>query len=196
MEFKDCKMEALQTRAKGCCELCGGKSNLRAVNVDEDGVGELEKSVLLCELCAPVVASNDALDGGHWYCLQESMWSEVAAVQVLSYRLLHRMADAALASELIDQLYLSDEVLSWARRGLTAVDEAGIPQPVDSNGTLLSNGDTVTLIKNLDVKGANFTAKRGTVVKNIRVGDDPTHIEGKVNQMSIMLKTCFLKRVN
>jgi protein PhnA len=60
---------------------------------------------------------------------------------------------------------------------------------------VLVEGDSVTLVKDLDVKGANFTAKRGTMVKNIRVGEDPTHIEGKVNKITIMLKTCFLKKV-
>jgi protein PhnA len=70
------------------------------------------------------------------------------------------------------------------------------PQVVDSNGAVLMDGDSVTLIKDLDVKGANFTAKRGTLVKSIRVGDDPTHVEGRVNKMSIMLKTCFLKKVS
>ena len=54
----------------------------------------------------------------------------------------------------------------------------------------------MTLIKDLDVKGAGFTAKRGTVVKNIIVGDDPEHIEGRVNKTKIYLKTCFLKKVN
>ncbi|MCB9671399.1 MAG: PhnA domain-containing protein [Alphaproteobacteria bacterium] len=47
----------------------------------------------------------------------------------------------------------------------------------------------------LPVKGANFTAKRGTLVKGIRVGDDPTHVEGRVNGQSIYLKTEFLKKV-
>lgn len=65
---------------------------------------------------------------------------------------------------------------------------------VDSNGTTLSEGDTVSLIKSLEVKGAGFTAKQGTIVRNIRLGDDPTHIEGKVNGTSIMLKTQFLKK--
>jgi protein PhnA len=65
---------------------------------------------------------------------------------------------------------------------------------VDSNGTELLEGDSVTLIKDLDVKGANFTAKRGTMVKNIHLTDNPEHIEGKVNKQSIVLKTCFLKK--
>jgi protein PhnA len=92
-------------------------------------------------------------------------------------------------------VYLEDDVRAWAESGLQGGGDAG-EEPVDSNGTVLSEGDSVTLIKDLDVKGTGFTAKRGTLVKNIHLGDDPTHIEGRVNKTAIMLKTCFLKRVS
>ncbi len=64
----------------------------------------------------------------------------------------------------------------------------------DSNGTILSDGDSVTLIKDLEVKGGGFTAKRGTLVKGIRLTDDPGLVEGRVNKMAIYLKTEFLKK--
>jgi protein PhnA len=59
---------------------------------------------------------------------------------------------------------------------------------------VLVDGDAVTLIKDLDVKGANFTAKRGTLVKGIRLTDDPALVEGRVNGIAIYLKTAFLKK--
>jgi len=180
-------MDALNNRAGGRCELCGGGDGLAAFAVDTE-------SALICGDCRLPVASGAGLEGARWYCLQESIWSEVPAVQVLSYRLLHRMGGQAWAAELLEQAYLEEDVLAWAQRGLEAPEEAAV-KTVDSNGTELADGDSVTLIKDLPVKGANFTAKRGTLVKNIRVGDDPTHIEGRVNKMSIMLKTSFLKRV-
>ena len=62
-----------------------------------------------------------------------------------------------------------------------------------SNPGLIDALQTASM--NLVRAAEKFTAKRGTLVKNIRVGDDPTHVEGRVNKMSIMLKTCFLKRV-
>ncbi len=64
----------------------------------------------------------------------------------------------------------------------------------DSNGTLLNEGDTVKLIKDLKVKGSSTTLKRGTVVKNIRITDDPGHIEGRAEKMTVVLKTEFLKK--
>ena len=58
----------------------------------------------------------------------------------------------------------------------------------------MAEGDAVTLIKDLNVKGAGFTAKRGTMVRRIQLTDDPAYVEGKVNGTQIVLKTCFLKK--
>lgn len=61
----------------------------------------------------------------------------------------------------------------------------------DSNGTILKDGDSVTVIKDLKVKGSSTVLKRGTVYKNIRLGDDPTHVQCK----DLFLKTEFVKKV-
>lgn len=65
----------------------------------------------------------------------------------------------------------------------------------DSNGNILNEGDNVTLIKDLKVKGSSVTLKRGTSVKKIRLTDDPSEVDCKVNGMSIVLRTEFLKKV-
>lgn len=65
----------------------------------------------------------------------------------------------------------------------------------DSNGTLLSEGDSVTLIKDLKVKGSSMTLKRGTVVKKIRLTEDPEEVDCRVDGSSLVLKTAFLKKV-
>jgi len=65
----------------------------------------------------------------------------------------------------------------------------------DSNGTLLADGDSVTLIKDLKVKGTSETLKRGTLVKNIRLTGDPDEIECNTKQVKgLVLKTAFLKK--
>ena len=64
----------------------------------------------------------------------------------------------------------------------------------DSNGTLLNAGDTVTVIKDLKVKGSSSVIKRGTVVKNIRLTDSEDEIEGKVDKTVMVLKTIYLKK--
>lgn len=60
----------------------------------------------------------------------------------------------------------------------------------DANGNILTNGDTIMAIKDLPVKGGG-SIKRGEKFKNIKLTDDPTHVDaGKV-----MLKTEFFKKV-
>jgi protein PhnA len=184
-------MDQVIARSGGRCELCSSDAGLAIFPVDAGVEGDPETSLHLCEVCG-AAATGGTPEGAHWNCLRETIWSEVSAVQVLSYRLLSRSTDAWTA-EVLEQAYLEEENLSWAQRGIEDEDAEG-EQTVDSNGVVLVDGDSVTLIKDLAVKGAGFTAKRGTLVKNIRTGSDPTHIEGKVNKMAIMLKTCFLKK--
>ncbi len=66
----------------------------------------------------------------------------------------------------------------------------------DSNGNILSDGDSVTLIKDLKVKGTSATLKRGTTIKNIRLTSDVEEIECNAEKVKgLVLKTCFLKKV-
>lgn len=64
----------------------------------------------------------------------------------------------------------------------------------DSNGTVLAEGDSVTLIKDLKVRGSSQTLKRGMLVKNIRLTDSPAEIEGRAGGSTMVLKTEFLKK--
>jgi protein PhnA len=65
----------------------------------------------------------------------------------------------------------------------------------DSNGTTLNEGDSVTVIKDLKVKGTNVTLKRGTMVKNIHLTDDAEEIECNAEKVrGLVLKTCFVKK--
>ena len=115
-------------------------------------------------------------------------------MQVLAWRLLHRI-DAAWARDLLEVVYLEPEVQVWAEAGM-----GGGEQPLDiihrdSNGTVLAQGDTVHLIKDLPVKGAGFTAKRGTAVRGISlVADNAAQIEGRVDGQRIVILTAFVKK--
>jgi protein PhnA len=65
----------------------------------------------------------------------------------------------------------------------------------DSNGAVLNDGDSVTLIKDLKVKGTSETLKRGTLVKNIRLTGAPGEVECNTKQVKgLVLKTEFLKK--
>jgi len=66
----------------------------------------------------------------------------------------------------------------------------------DSNGNLLSEGDTVQIIKDLKVKGSSATLKRGTLIKNIRLGSGEEAVEGNSDQVKgLRLKQCFVKKI-
>lgn len=76
----------------------------------------------------------------------------------------------------------------------TGGSEAGAPT-LDANGTALSNGDTVTLIKDLPVKGAGVTLKRGTLIKNISLTSNPEEIDCRTKEVKgLVLKSCFVKK--
>ncbi len=190
---------ALRERASDVCELCATAEDLRVFPVPPGDTTLVERCVLTCALCVENIGA-ETFDSKHWNCLRESAWSQEPAVQVLCHRLLTRLQGEgeSWAGELLDQLYLDDETLAWAQEGDGdggGEQEAERAPTLDSNGTPLADGDAVTLIKDLDVKGANFVAKRGTMVKNIRLTDDPGHVEGRVNKVGIVLKTAFLKKV-
>jgi protein PhnA len=116
------------------------------------------------------------------------MWSTVPAVQVLSYRMLKKLGN----QDLLDMMYLEDDVRAWAEAGISKIDDSIVHK--DSNGVILNAGDTVTIIKDLEVKGAGFTAKRGTAVRNISLTSNPDQIEGRVNGVKIVLLTQYLKK--
>ena len=64
----------------------------------------------------------------------------------------------------------------------------------DCNGNLLQEGDAVTLIKDLKVRGTSGVLKRGTVVKHIRLTDNEDEIEGRIEKTMMVLRTEFLKK--
>lgn len=124
------------------------------------------------------------------------MWSAHPPVQVCAWRLLDALGEHGWARDLRESLYLDEETLAWAMAGRAETGEA-TPAHRDSNGAPLSAGDTVTLIKDLPVKGAGFTAKRGTAVRNIGlVADNQEHIEGRVNGQRIVILTRYVKKQN
>jgi len=125
------------------------------------------------------------------------MWSQIPAVQVIAWRILNRLNDDAWASDQLGMLYLEDDVLLWANDDQGASSSDSGAKHLDSNGAVLESGDTVPLIKDLNVKGANFTAKRGTAVRSISLAqDNPQQIEGRVSGQQIVILTEFVKKSN
>ena len=192
------KVELL-TRAGSRCEFCGADSDLDAYVVAPRDESSADSCVLLCGTCSTQLQTPNSLDVNHWRCLKDAIWNETGAVKVLAWRILKCLEEQAWASELLEQMYLDEDLQQWASSAtLIAVDdssdEVSDKPTVDSNGAALANGDAVCIIKDLNVKGTTFTAKRGTIVRNIRLTSNPEHVEGRVNGTVIVLKTCFLKK--
>ncbi len=177
------------------CELCSGTDELAALSVAGSKDSSLATSLLACKICREQISGGAELNINHWRCLNDCMWSQEAPVQVISWRMLKRLSGEGWAQDLLDMMYLEPEILKWAEAGLGEEEDDSAPCK-DCNGTLLQDGDSVTIIKDLVVKGAGFTAKRGTTVKNISLTSNPEHIEGRVNGTRIVLLSCFLKKIN
>lgn len=187
--------QALFERSGSKCELCGATENLAVYEVSPDSDGSAEQSVLLCETCRSQIDDPDVVEVNHWRCLNDSMWSQVPAVQVMAWRMLTRLSAEGWPQELLDMLYLDDETLAWAKAGIDDGSEEETVKHLDSNGAVLEAGDTVHLIKDLNVKGSSLTAKRGTPVRNISlVPDNPEQIEGRVEGQQIVILTKFVKK--
>lgn len=184
----------LLDRSGSVCELCGSTENLSVFEVPDSPTSGAEASVLLCEECKCQIEDSSKIDVNHWRCLNDSMWNTEPAVQVAVWRMLNHLRTEGWPQDLLDMLYLEDDTLAWAKAGVDADDEDAVKH-LDSNGALLQAGDTVVLIKDLNVKGAGFTAKRGTAVRNISlVHDNSEHIEGRVNGQQIVILTKYVKK--
>ena len=94
----------------------------------------------------------------------------------------------------------ADEARTWLRQIITHLESAATASSdaavvvKDSNGAALAEGDSVTVIKDLKVKGGSSDLKRGTLVKKIHLIGDPENIECRVDGSTLVLKTCFLKK--
>jgi protein PhnA len=90
-----------------------------------------------------------------------------------------------------------EEARAWLQKILNTLEKAQTREKIstkDSNGTPLSEGDSVSVIKDLKVKGGSSDLKRGTIIKKIHLTHDPELIECRVDGSTLVLKTCFLKK--
>lgn len=187
--------EKLIERSSTKCELCTAKGNLSVYKVPPVGEIVADRCLYLCDTCMDQIENPDNVDTNHWRCLNESMWSEEPVVQVMSWRMLTRLRGEGWPQDLLDMMYLDEEVMIWAKATGEGEEVELVAKHVDSTGVELQSGDSVVLIKDLNVKGAGFTAKRGTPVRRISlVADNPEHISGKINGQQIIILTKFVKK--
>ena len=187
--------QQLLTRAENKCELCTAETNLSVYEVPPTDNANADNSIIVCKTCLDQVEKTEQINPEHWRILTETMWSEFAPVQVVAWRMLSRLRNEGWAADSLDILYLADETLEWAKKTGDHEQDGTVAFHQDSNGARLFEGDTVVLIKTLDVKGSTISAKLGTVVKNIRlVHDNIEQIEGKVEGQTIVILTKYLRK--
>ena len=186
----------LSKRSGSKCELCGATENLKVYEVLPTKKGGLDEGIMACSTCIDQIENPDKVDLNHWRCLNDSMWSEHTAVQIVAWRMLSRLRASGWPQELLDQMYLDEDTLAWAQAtGEGEEDETKVIHR-DSNGVILEIGDSVVLIKDLKVKGSSMVAKQGTAVRNIRLDhENAEYIEGKVDGQTIVIITQYVKKI-
>jgi protein PhnA len=185
----------LKERSGNKCELCEVTGNLNIYEVPPVSSNEADREIYICNTCLAQIDNKEELDSNHWQCLSSSMWSEVAMVKVVAWRMLNRFRNESWAADNLDMMYLEEELLELAKATGDHISDGSVELHKDCNGNILSGGDTVTLIKDLDVKGSSINAKIGTAVRNIRlVHDNVEQIEGKIDGQMIVILTKFVKK--
>jgi protein PhnA len=182
----------LNKRSGSQCELCAATENLKVYTVLPTKKAGTDESILACTTCIDQIENPGNEDQNHWRCLNESMWSEHIPVQVVSWRMLSRLHN----TELLEQMYLVEDTLAWAQATGEGEEDENKVIHRDSNGVILSTGDSVVLIKDLKVKGSSMVAKQGTAVRNIRLDhENAEYIEGRVDGQTIVIITQYVKKI-
>lgn len=179
----------LKQRNQDLCELCSAEPATIAYTVSPKNDSSINHQVAICNTCSAAMENKQS--GFHWRCLEGSIWSVEPSVQALSYRILQDYKTEDWANNLLSSVDLDEDVIQWA---MSALEVADVHK--DAFGNKLETGDNVVLTQALDVKGTNFTASKGTVVKRIKlVSDNPEQIEGKINEQTIVILTKFVKKL-
>ena len=181
----------LKDRSGAVCEISGTDENLVVYLVEPKTEDIPENCILISQKLKNQIENPDTTDSNDWRGLSDSMWNENLPVQIVSWRMHARLKNM----DMLEMMYLHEDALEWAKATGEADDDEGKIVHKDSNGNILNDGDSVVLIKDLDVKGANFTAKRGAAVHNIKlVWDNAEHIEGRVENQHIVILTQYVKK--
>jgi len=188
-------LQTLKDRSNNSCELCASTESLKQYTIPPSLNESVDNSVLVCNTCSNQIEGHTEMDPNHWRCLNDSMWSEHVAIQIVVWRMLQRLRNEGWPKDLLDMMYLDDEALTLARATGEHEDAANKINHRDVNGVILEAGDSVVLIKDLKVKGSSMVAKQGTAVRNIRLDhENAEYIEGKVDGQQIVIITKYVKK--
>ena len=187
--------DLLKARSEGSCELCQSKESISLYEVSNAPFRDGDSCIMACAVCQGQIEKKAELSSDHWRFLSETIWSEIPAVQVTSWRMLNRLRQESWANDSLDMMYLDEDRLVWAKAAGDHENDHEVVLHRDCNGAQLFDGDTVVLTKSLDVKGSTVNARVGTVIRNIRIVKDNTNqIEGRIENQQIVILTQYLRK--
>ncbi len=185
----------LKERSGSKCELCGSEESLSIQSLPPDNLENTDNSLLVCGTCNGQIENPETQGANHWRCLNDSMWNENRAVQIMAYRMLHRLKNEGWSQDLLDMMYMEEETMAYANSGIVTEENKVVHR--DVNGVILQAGDSVVLIKDLKVKGSSMVAKQGTPVRRISLDmENAEYIEGKVDGQHIVIITKYVKKTS
>ncbi len=106
----------LVRRSKSCCELCEDSGvKLQVFEVPPTyKEPEFESCIFICDVCREQLENLKRVEVSHWRCLNNAVWSEIPAIQVVSIRMLRILSDKnAWAEDLLDQAFIDPEIEEW-----------------------------------------------------------------------------------
>lgn len=187
-------LEMLKQRSR-CCELCLDTNGLQVYDLPMQEYSNLDNAILVCSKCAAQLNKQEPLDEPRWHCLNTAMWSEQEPVKITAWRMLNRLRNYSWAAEALDMIYLTNESLVFAKKTGDHENDGAAELHLDCNGNQLFAGDSVVLVKSLDVKGSSVNARLGTVIKNIKlVADNKEQIEGRIEGQMIVVLTKYIRK--
>ncbi|MFH4966910.1 hypothetical protein V8G61_01790 [Gaetbulibacter sp. M240] len=132
-------LEALKEISNNSCELCGAQNKLEIYQVPPVSTGGVDGSLLACQTCIDQINDPEKTDPHHWGCLNDSMWSEYGAVKVVAWRMLSRLKKEGWSQDLLDMMYLEDNLLSFAK-AIGEGQENGVPTGVEVSPSMQHGG--------------------------------------------------------
>jgi protein PhnA len=135
-------LQTLKERSNTTCELCTSTENLNQYTIPPSLNDSVDNSLLVCSTCLNQIEGNVEMDPNHWRCLNDSMWSENVAVQIMAWRMLQRLRNEGWPKDLLDMMYLDDEAIALARATGEHEDAASKIIHRDANGVILEASHT------------------------------------------------------
>ena len=155
----------LNKRSNATCEICGAIEHLEVYTVQPAQKAEEKNSIYACKTCTEQIENPDTMDANHWRCLNDSMWSEQKAVQIMAWRMLNRLKAEGWPKDLLDMMYLEEDELIWAKEG------------IDDENTILAGHGRWNVAKKMSLEQVpcmvishlNDTQKRAYVIADNKI---------------------------